>query len=347
MPLPGSPVPKSRRYNAPLIGRFGSETNTQLKAIESVNSPTDDRQNTQISFAASNLVRNDLINKTDQNQVGAFPPTPPPEKDIPSRNLKQAPSVASRSASQRVAPSARQERAERDLGRSESTADRQRDVPRRNASTVDRRTERDYAPPPRRAASTTSNSTRSRGARDPPPQRRRQAPIEEYSDDDYDDDELYDLYRDDRSRRAPSVAGSRRGSSRQQTRRREYDDDRYASDAYEGSSLDEGEFEMLDSRSRTSSRRQPDIKKIKVKCHNGDDTRIIMITPSQDYREFMKRLKDKFGFRKDVKCKIKDEDGEMISLFDQEDLENAISTVKAAARKEKLDTGKMEVWVME
>lgn len=71
---------------------------------------------------------------------------------------------------------------------------------------------------------------------------------------------------------------------------------------------------------------------------------MIIITTGVDYTEFVKRLQDKFGFRKNIRCKIQDEDGDgMISLSDQEDLENAISTAKKAARRERAEFGKLEV----
>jgi hypothetical protein len=84
---------------------------------------------------------------------------------------------------------------------------------------------------------------------------------------------------------------------------------------------------------------------IKVKAH-GEDTRMIMITTGIDYSEFVQRLKEKFGIKGGVKCKIRDEDGDgMISVSDQEDLDMAISSSKKAARRERAEFGKMEVWV--
>lgn len=71
---------------------------------------------------------------------------------------------------------------------------------------------------------------------------------------------------------------------------------------------------------------------------------MIIITTGVDYAEFVKRLQDKFGFSKSIRCKIQDEDGDgMISLSDQEDLDNAISAAKRAARRERAEFGKLEV----
>jgi hypothetical protein len=73
---------------------------------------------------------------------------------------------------------------------------------------------------------------------------------------------------------------------------------------------------------------------------------MIMITTGVDYAEFVQRLKEKFGLRGDIRCKIRDEDGDgMIALSDQEDLDMAISSSKKAARRERAEFGKMEVWL--
>jgi hypothetical protein len=69
-----------------------------------------------------------------------------------------------------------------------------------------------------------------------------------------------------------------------------------------------------------------------------------MISTATEFQEFVTRLKDKFGFRGKVRCKIRDEDGDgMISLSDQEDLDMAISTSKNAARRDRAEHGKLEV----
>lgn len=71
---------------------------------------------------------------------------------------------------------------------------------------------------------------------------------------------------------------------------------------------------------------------------------MIMISTDIEFDEFMTRLKDKFGFRRKTRCKIRDEDGDgMISVSDQEDLDMAISTSKKNAKRDRSDTGKLEV----
>jgi len=130
--------------------------------------------------------------------------------------------------------------------------------------------ENDYSPParrpsvreqpPRRALSSSSRRNPSRSGT--VTSRHRQERIDEYSDEeDQYDDGVYDLYQEPSRHRSTVKRGlSRRGT----TRTNRYDDDEYASDAYEGSSLDEDEFEMLDARSMRSggSRRVPEPKKV-------------------------------------------------------------------------------------
>lgn len=83
-----------------------------------------------------------------------------------------------------------------------------------------------------------------------------------------------------------------------------------------------------------------------MKCHSGDDTRMIMIDTTVDFNEFVKRLQDKFGYKSKVRCRVRDEDGEgMIGLADQEDLDMVISTAKKNAKRERSDTGKLEVCI--
>src|SRR4051794_39926353 len=95
---------------------------------------------------------------------------------------------------------------------------------------------------------------------------------------------------------------------------------------------------------RGSSRR-PDIRKIRVKVHAGD-VRYIMIGAAIEFPDLVDRVRDKFGIRRRFKIKVRDDDspdGDMITMGDQDDLEMVMMTVKSQARKQRLDTGKMEV----
>ncbi|KAF8466404.1 hypothetical protein BDZ91DRAFT_794270 [Kalaharituber pfeilii] len=327
---------------------FTGFTGSEVKKMqEGELAPKDDRAPNEISWAATNLVKTDLLRNRPSADIAAtvtrdspnapsFPPTPPPEKDASGKPTRSN-TTTSRANSVRQPPDLRERRREESRDQ-----DREREEQPQYSPPARRGTMRDT---PRRSASSASHNNPSRSGT-VSSRRRQQERINEYSggEEQY-EDELYDLYAEP-PRRGNTI---RRGPSKRVPQRR-YDDEEYASDAYEGSSLDEDEFEMLDSRSMRigGSRRAPEIKKFKVKCHSGDDTRMIMINANVDFDEFVVRLKDKFGFKKKVRCKVKDEDGEgMIGLADQEDLDMVIATAKKNAKKERLDTGKIEVWVQE
>ena len=182
--------------------------------------------------------------------AAAFPPTPPPEKD-PNKPQRSSTSASVRSSSVR---------------RTSDLRGRHRDDPR-----DDRDREDDYSPPRRRptmleqalrrapsASSSRRNTSRcgTSASRHRPHER-----ISEYSDgeEQYDDDG-YEYY-DREQRRGYSV---KRGASRRAASRARYEDDECASDGYDGSSFDEGEFEMLDNRSMRSggSKRYTEVRKV-------------------------------------------------------------------------------------
>lgn len=254
----------------------------------------DERSPSEISFAASNLVKKDLVSRRDDADTkdrGGFPPTPPPENEFTPSKPMRANTVA---APGRETPGMQggrsmsiRDQERRDQSQSRAGSERGGD-PRglEPGYGPPRRTQTSVVPEPRRAysarnapPSTSSRSGSIRGDRPPmrdlerdrsqirePPReqsRRRNDYADEIESNPYNDD-LYDMYGSER--REPSVAPSRRGpgSVRRQQSTRRYEDDEYASDAYEGSSFDEEEaFEMLDSRSvRSGSSRRPDVKKV-------------------------------------------------------------------------------------
>jgi hypothetical protein len=279
----------------------------------------DDRPSENLSFAATNLVKPGLQSRRQQSEPptdrsNAFPPTPPPENDRLNRGASERNSGGRGKLSiQTQEPSRRYEKA---------ISPQERSRHGRSASAA-----------PARGLST----------RDP---QRRQRPIEE----DYPyGDEQYDPY-----------AVGQRGSKGSRSRQQRYDDrydDRYEDEEdseNDYGSFDEGEFEMVSTMrrgpgsvarpSRAASRRPPEIRKIRVKVHS-DDVRYIMIGTTIEFSDFVDRIRDKFGLRKRFKIKMKDEDvpDDMITMGDQDDLDVAIQSAKSTARRQKLDTGKMEV----
>ena len=92
--------------------------------------------------------------------------------------------------------------------------------------------------------------------------------------------------------------------------------------------------------------RAPEIRKIRIKVH-AEDMRYVMTTPTVTYSELSEQIKVKFGFSGGFKLKIKDEEGDMVTMADQDDLDMAIGMCKSAAAKDRQDMGKMEMWVQE
>lgn len=178
----------------------------------------------------------------------------------------------------------------------------------------------------------------------------RRRPSNEEGDDEYPSD-VYGMYRNSQNGKSTLTR------PRNQPRFIE-EEDEYVSD-YGDDAFDENDFEIVSSRpaplrtralsrngsGRTSSRR-PEIRKIRVKVHAAYDTRYLMISSAIEFSDLKERVREKFELRGRFKLKIRDDDmpdGDMITMGDQDDLEMALMTVKATAKKERQDMGKMEV----
>ncbi|KAJ4150041.1 hypothetical protein LMH87_010808 [Akanthomyces muscarius] len=199
-----------------------------------------------------------------------------------------------------------------------------------------------------------SSALPSRGfsQREPLPLQRR--PTKTIEEDAYPNSDVYDMYAGRKERDS-------RGGSRQEPRRRpppRYEDEEDAPSDYDDGSLNGAEFEMVSNNrrgpgsmsngSRNTSRR-PDVRKFRVKVH-AEDVRYIMIGGAVEFPDFVDRIRDKFGMRRRFKIKIKDEDmpdGDMITMGDQDDLEMAMMSAKEAAKRQRQDIGKIEVWIFE
>jgi hypothetical protein len=148
-----------------------------------------------------------------------------------------------------------------------------------------------------------------------------------------------------------SQRGSRnQGRSRQQPARYVEEDD-YSD--YDDGSVDEGEFEMVSGRRppqnasmpRGQSRRAPQIRKMRIKVHATDEVRYIMVGMAVEFPDFVDRIREKFSLRRKFKIKYKDDetDGEMITMGDQDDLDMAMASSQANAKRMRQDTAKLEV----
>ncbi|KAL5343845.1 hypothetical protein BJX70DRAFT_393267 [Aspergillus crustosus] len=114
-------------------------------------------------------------------------------------------------------------------------------------------------------------------------------------------------------------------------------------------------FELMGARQRARSHsrgparwysRRPEVRKFRVKVHSSEDTRYIIIPPTIEYPEFETRIREKFGFTMALKIKMQDE-GDMITMVDQEDLDLLLMASREIARREGSELGKMEIWVEE
>lgn len=90
---------------------------------------------------------------------------------------------------------------------------------------------------------------------------------------------------------------------------------------------------------------RPNIGSIKVKIFGLEDTRTISIDTHIDLQSFQARLAEKFKWSLLPKLFTKDDDGELILLQDQEDLDSCCDdAVQEAQRTNKL-VGRLEIWV--
>lgn len=300
----------------------------------------DDRPADNISFAATNLVKRDIQSRRQQSEPptsrNVFPPTPPPESD---RN-SSASAGMSRGAS--VRNGARPMPARLNI---DSQQGGSRKYEKSTTSSPD-----DNRAPPRLQRSASAAPSRGFSTREPPQRRpTRTQRDREYDDDEYNNDE-YNPYASSRSSQSSKV-------SRQPTRRQrepepyieEEEDD--ASD-YDNNSVDDDDFDMVVPRkaapkvSRSASRRPPEVRKFRVKVH-ADDVRYIMIGGAVEFPDFVDRIRDKFGIRRRFKIQVRDDDApeDLITMADQDDLDMAIESAKDAARRQRQDVGKMEVFI--
>ncbi|RBR05189.1 hypothetical protein FVER53590_10309 [Fusarium verticillioides] len=217
----------------------------------------------------------------------------------------------------------------------------------RNQAEPNRRYEKATSPPdsrsrpmPARSASAASSRMMQREPQ-PLQLRPRQIPEETGSPED-----VYAMYQGgDPYRNSRGSTGSRR------QRQPQYSEEEDGSD-YEGT-INENDFEMIGQRRGPGSvsgqrgSRRPEITKIRVKVH-ADEVKLIMIAPDIKYETLADKVRDKFNIRRRFKIKVKDEDmpnGDMITVGDQDDLEMVIDSVKEEAKKQRAETGKMEIWI--
>ncbi|KAK2738405.1 hypothetical protein FQN57_007082 [Myotisia sp. PD_48] len=334
---------------------------SELQRAQSIEPARDDRPPETISFGATNLVQKNLSSRHRQQSEppisrNTFPPTPPPEAEKPPSCTSNGSAggnsaIPTRSASTR-APRPQMlnlgQAGDRKSGMN-GTVINEKINPKIRLGTV-RTASEPRGPPSRQFPSMRNRDGPPNGKllfRETTPYRhaRHNSGVLPLSEDDYAEG-LYDVYSNNATNSSETAFGSRK------TKQLRYVSEQgYESDTHEEDSAEDLQFEMVrnshspQSRRRGASRR-PEIKKIRVKVHAEADTRFILVEPTMDFATFEGKIRGKFGFKSALKIKMQD-DGDMITLADQDDLEMLILTTKQVARMENNDMGKMEVWVTE
>ncbi|ETN43399.1 uncharacterized protein HMPREF1541_02558 [Cyphellophora europaea CBS 101466] len=169
-------------------------------------------------------------------------------------------------------------------------------------------------------------------------------------------DDVYGLYAQSRSR---DIYGGPRGSQAQGSPYMldEVDEDDYVDDTEVGPEDMAGFEPVFNNRSPPQSRMQPamsvrqkrvEMRKIRCKVHANEDTRYIIMQADGlvDFGEFESKIREKFAVKSALKIKMRDiEDGDMITMGDQDDLDMLLQHVRSQAKMEKSEMGKMEVWI--
>ncbi|CAG8300188.1 unnamed protein product [Penicillium salamii] len=306
-----------------------------------------------VSFGASNLVRQNLTSRTRQQSEpplnrNVFPPTPPPD----DRSVSTASASGSHSVSgHNRSSSLRGGRPPRlDLDRAGASLDRRAPDPVQEKPRIG--TTRTASEP--RGPSKHGNMrgfaepSRSGWSHDQGHRRNLSDTNTAYPEPEYGQTDPYDPYSNQRN----PAPGWGRGPRHQPPQYID-EEEEYIEEACDAATLN-GSFELVGAGpsqrrtrspvrySRHANPRRPEIQKFRTKVHAPDDTRYIMIGPTIGFAEFENRIRDKFGFKCPLKMKVQD-DGDMITMVDQEDLDLLVSSAKEVARREGSEMGKIEV----
>nr|OQO30657.1 hypothetical protein B0A51_01543 [Rachicladosporium sp. CCFEE 5018] len=331
----------------------------------------DDRPGEKLSYAALNLVRPNLTSRSRQQSEppmhrNVFPPTPPPElerSDSAYGKRKSSESLRSQSSSiQNFRPSAKPLRLELGAAAFEQKSQTERSQPERSQTDRPRlapKRAESERPQMRREYSHPSARPSAEPRRRDPEQRRShhssrqpqtpeihiiEDPIEAYS-----------------AAATPPRSHHRTKSnahSLRQTQHSIVEEPEAESEAsYSSSSEPPLAFEIVSPQHRSHSRRPshtrrpsaPELRKLRLKVHGVDDTRYVMTSASPVFVDLLEQIRVKFGFGPaGVKLKIRDEEGDYVTLGDQDDLDLAVLGVKEGLKglEDQGGMGKLDVWVV-
>ncbi|KIW93148.1 uncharacterized protein Z519_05753 [Cladophialophora bantiana CBS 173.52] len=336
------------------------------QAVAAEMSAKDDRPPENISYAATNLVQRNLSSRVVRDQSAppvmnrnVFPPTPPPENEKPrlsgngsstlplrSSSMRQPRNMYSRPDMDPPRPGMMSRAATFDTSANPPPSVGRMPPPQRENSWPEEpsMTERPQMERSRYGTQRTASEPRGPSVRrqmlDRSASQRAPAPLfRETTQSRYEDpsDTVDDVYR--------MYSSPRRRQRRPEQELYLNEEDEYI-DEEEMSAEDMTGFEPVrraQSRSGRGSKR-PEMRKIRVKCHFNDDTRYLMIGAVIDFGDLESKIREKFGIKDQLKIKMQD-DGDMITMGDQDDLEMLLASVRNQARKERNEMGKMEVWI--
>lgn len=74
----------------------------------------------------------------------------------------------------------------------------------------------------------------------------------------------------------------------------------------------------------------PELRNLRIKLHYGDDTRFIMLPPTTGFESFVEKVREKLKVERntEAKVKVRDEEGDLITMGDADDWEIALEAVR-------------------
>ena len=304
----------------------------------------DDRPDDKLSYAALNLVRPDLRSRSRQQSEPpmhrtVFPPTPPPEPERPISSHNKRKSSESAIS---VPSSFHQSRSGAKPLRLELGVAAFEQKPQVEKPRLGTKRSESERPAIRREYSGSSSRTQDG---------RRKQERSSYRDlpDVYVEEDPIEAYSQQVYASPQQTMHQRSRLSAQQSQYlpiEEEEEDEVTSLSDEPLAFEIIPPKSVHQRHRSQSRRAPELRKIRIKVH-AEDMRYVMTTPTVQYEELAEQIRAKFGLKGGFKLKMRDEEGDMVTMGDQDDLDMAISACKAAAAKDRADMGKMEIYLQE
>ncbi|KAL9054019.1 MAG: hypothetical protein Q9162_004425 [Coniocarpon cinnabarinum] len=330
-----------------------------------------DRAPNELSYAATNLIRPNLISRSRQQseppmQRNLFPPTPPPEPEkpaIPPRPTdynpqRRHPAKLDTSNISTISPTSAAQT------RSAPVSDLAARPPRShsaNRAPKPGKLELGAAAFDRKQVHEPQRRAPARSASERPAERRREDEFER-------DRARYDarkerLFGAVEANEGADETSQRLVRERERSRNRRSDGRRHEGRRREDDIVEEDESEVVDddpglrgslgsynsgrsAATAFSSMSAAGLKSLRLKVHYPSETRYIVMPSSVSFKDFTDQITKKYGGDvggKPLKIKTKDEEGDIITVGDQEDLDPCLSSARSQARKEGSEVGKLEV----